>query len=85
MVLLAYNLKKGWWRGGRERLEREVYPLTAVMFYGKKENKSKLPTCKVEMSYINWICFNWNVSTGLSTFLPFYEDEREGRKRSNEI
>lgn len=44
-----------------------------------KKSKSKLLACKVEMTYINRIKVS-SVSTGLSTFLPFYEDRRNDER-----
>lgn len=57
------------------------------MFYGQKKIKvflkSKLQTCKVEMSYISRINIS-SVSTGRATFLPFNEDGTKDERNTAE-
>lgn len=54
--------------------QRQTYTETSVMFNGKKKTQ-------VEMSYVRGIKVS-SASTGVSTFLPFYEDSRNDERNT---
>lgn len=51
--------------------------------FKKKKKKSKLQTCKVEMSYISRLNIS-SVSTGRATFLPLNEDGAKDERNTAE-